>query len=301
MNKIKKYLKIILINILLTILVVVFFDLILYISVLAQNKKYEPHNLLRYNFTINNIQNEEILPYRTPCGLNYNKKPILIYGCSYAYGYKLKEEEHIGYLLSKLTKRPVYNFAVIAAGLQHNLYLLQNQQKIEPEPEYIIYLYIQDHIRRMYMGTNVINSYKFFEYKNKKGKFQTEKGLVNYLKNTVIYQYIVRCFIFHKINDDENFNLLKTYLKEMKQEINIKYPNSKFIFIIYDKKNDIALKLTKEKQKEIQDLGIKVIDLDDIFGDKLYKPEYTISETDAHPNAKAWKLIAPQLVKIEKL
>ena len=48
---------------------------------------------------------------RIEFGENYVAKPIVVMGCSYAYGHGLKRENSFPYVLSQITQRPVYNFA----------------------------------------------------------------------------------------------------------------------------------------------------------------------------------------------
>lgn len=48
-----------------------------------------------------------------------NKKPVVIFGCSFAYGEYLKDNQTFGYKLSKQTGRTVYNFAYSGWGPAH--------------------------------------------------------------------------------------------------------------------------------------------------------------------------------------
>ena len=58
---------------------------------------------------------------------SYTKPGILIFGCSFAYNYLIDDDDKImNYKLSKLTKRNVFNFAIGACGIQHMLYIIQN-------------------------------------------------------------------------------------------------------------------------------------------------------------------------------
>lgn len=46
-----------------------------------------------------------------------NKKPVVIFGCSFAYGEYLNDNQTFGYKLSKQTGRTVYNFAYSGGDL----------------------------------------------------------------------------------------------------------------------------------------------------------------------------------------
>ena len=283
------------------------YETIIFLSYPQDEEKKPPKNYLTGNdFTIENIEKNKKSFLRQPCGLNYKKAPILIYGCSYAYGYKLKENEHIGYFLSDLAKRPVYNYGISAKGVQHALYIMQHAPKIVPDPEYIIYIFMNDQIRRMYMPCGFTNYFNFFEYKNINNNFilKKDKGLLKYLKNTFLYKSIIR-ETFCKgryLKEEEKFKLFKMYLQEMNKETKNRYPNAKFILIIYDRQHDWHIVLTDKHIQEIKNMGIDVIDLSEYFGDKLLQKEYQINDDPhGHPNAKAWQMIAQKLIEIEKM
>jgi len=282
------------------LLFLILFELFAYVKNSVHTGESAPYNLFRKDFSIENIENNKETHFRKPAGLQYSKPPVVIYGCSYAYGYHLKENQNIGILLSDLSKRPVYNYSFPSTGLQHALYLIKYTKPVQPAPDYIFYFYIQDQIRRLYVTASELSPYYYFDYKYQNGEMTKNNGVFNLLKNLMLYYYIFDKFIFHKLNQEDNFNKLKLYLSAMKNELTAKYPEAKFVFVIYDKKFDLAIKFTDEKIQEIKNMGIDVIDLDKIFGDKLYDKEYRLDDY-VHPNEKAWELIAPELVKIENM
>ena len=297
----KKLILVFILNIIFILVFLTFFEL--FIS-FQEKKKYgwvNFNHIIRPDFTMENIYN--IDKFRKTWGLEYKKPPIVIYGCSFAYGQNLKDEETLGYFLSKMTKRPVYNFSIPAKGLQHALYIIKNQKDIEPKPEYIIYVFIQDQIRRMYMPCSLIDDYNFLEYTKNNDNFTEKEPLFKYLKNSVLYNSFIRYIVFPNIRESDRFNLFLLYLHTMKKEIYKKYPNAKFIFVIYDGhySDDDFINFTDDKIQKIKDANINVIDLDEIFGKKLYKTEYRISSEDKHPNAKAWENIAPEIVNKGKI
>ncbi|MBQ2645561.1 hypothetical protein IJG14_08340 [bacterium] len=300
-----KYLISILYTLLIFILTIAVFDYFLYFKEYIKCKDapffkaLRYYNVIRPDFSMKNIDFNIL---RKPCGLQYKKSPILIYGCSFAFGNG--DTDHLGYYLSKLTKRPVYNYSIGAKGLQHSLYLLEHQKPVKPQPECIIYVYIQDQIRRMYLDAWILDYFSFYGHylQNEKLIEKKEKfKIIKYLKNTCIYYYLKNHYFWNHIPDKERYQLFFAYIQAMKKEIDKKYPKTKFIFIIYDIKNYNYLYLSKERVQQIKNLGIEVIILDDIFDNKLYTKEYQRSETDPHPNTKAWQMIAPEIVKLEKL
>ncbi len=289
MKKATKILIILLINILILAAFFIMIEGFFYLKEFPLNKKHFRIEDVEYKFRIS--------------GQQYKKPPILIYGCSFAYGARLNETEHLGYILSEQTKRPVYNFGIEARGLQHALFIMKNQKKIEPSPEYIIYVYIDDQIRRLYQTCMNIDPYYLLEYEQKDGKFVQKQDKLAPLRNTLLYKNIYSKFIYPQINQEKRFKLLKKYLEEMKNEISQKYPPApKFVFLIYLKSNKPNypknLEFTDDMINEIKQMGIDVIDLSVIFGKKLYEQDMLIKR---HPSAKAWQIITPEIIKMEKM
>ena len=58
---------------------------------------------------------------RVNINTKYNKKPIIIFGCSYAYGYGLKKEDSFPYLISYYSHHPVYNYASCGKEIWYSL------------------------------------------------------------------------------------------------------------------------------------------------------------------------------------
>lgn len=90
---------------------------------------------------------------------------------------------------------------------------------------------------------------------------------------------------------DELFNI---YLKAINTEIKTNFKNSKqeppqLIVLLYDDSENIR-NFAKEN-------GITVIGLSQLIDIDLDNVEYQISQTDCHPNSKAWDVIVPALVK----
>ena len=82
--------------------------------------------------------------FRKPNGVNYSKKPIVLFGCSHIYGYRLEDNQTLSYHLSEKSQRPVYNRAYNSWGMPHMVYQLFQIDfyKEVPEPEYLIYFLI---------------------------------------------------------------------------------------------------------------------------------------------------------------
>lgn len=83
-----------------------------------------------------------------------NKPSILFFGCSYIYGWYVDENETISYLVTKYTGRTTVNRGVPGGCIMNmfddiNSSDFLTQAKSLPKPDYIIYLWINDHINRI--------------------------------------------------------------------------------------------------------------------------------------------------------
>ena len=231
--------------------------------------------------------------YRKPLNPNI-KRPasIIIFGCSFAYGSELSDEENFSGQLAKLTNRAVYNRAESAIGPQMMLYQLQTEKikKITQNCDYIIYVYMPDHLRR-------VTLYRCWPFLYKVSvKYIYEKD--NHLKLHILKQPLQNsniCKLFEeKLPDRLGYEYQKKTLFKIIEESHKLtkelYQKSKFIILNY---SDEAFPLTEE----VENLGIKVISLSDLTSENLFSEKYQISQNDKHPNAKAWKLNTPLFAK----
>ncbi len=292
-----KKVGIILVNLILLVFIIIGAE---YYSYLEANKYFAeavPYFRKKVDTTVETLKEDYNM--RKPCGLNYGKKPILIYGCSVAYGFALQEEESFGNQLSEFTKRPVYNFGMSAKGLQHAYYLMKNDEKISPAPEYVFYVFINDHFRRMFIDCNKIDNLNYLTYRAKRGDLiENEQGslsdksyLVSNIKNMTYYG-------LKNIFKKQIFDFFKIYLISMKNEVNRNYPNAKFVLINYD--NGYFSELTSQRVAEIEKEGIDVVLLNEEFNDKLKMDSYknpVEKDIFRHPNGKAWKLVVKYLTE----
>lgn len=244
-----------------------------------------------------------------------NKNPIMVIGCSYAYGHGLNRNETFPYLLSQLTNRPIYNFANCSANAYQNLYMINENLKRNPKlkdvyskTDYVIYVYMFDHIYRYLTVNFMMEFYDKLFNSSKFGKLTNKLFVIRYIKSK-----IKRKIFLDKYPD---ISSAKQYLKSIMlnwysymKEI---APNAKFIFVLYDEKiplenhsrehikfsiDIINSEIWSEIEKETSG-GIKVVHTKDLTGfyfNKDYKLKADIS--DWHPNNKVWKLLTPIIVK----
>ena len=271
-----------------------------------------PSNIQRLTFH-SGIKNFEFDPKTFPrpennwgrpvVGLEYNKKPIVIFGCSFAYGFSLNNEQTFSYKLSKLAKVPVYNRAWTGWSVQHMLYQtkLDEIYKQIPEPEYVIYLYINDHIRRLYLlsfsSWNILADEQNLRYKEKNGELIEIKNNNPILKqikrlyfvNKIHHSYVKK-FILSEKNKKNCYDFAFQHFKEAKKEMKKHWKDTKYVVFFYedDKQNNY---LKENLKKE----GFIIISSYDLTKEDLKSSKYLLD--NHHPNEIAWDLLTPLIIK----
>ena len=309
MKKFFKYLFIILINIILLFLLTEFVCYLKcifsineeYEGFFARIKKYE----YKWNFYKNFDDKYEYIKLnrlRKPVGLNYKKKPILLMGCSFAYGYNLKENENLGYRLSELLKRPVYNRAFEWLwGVHTMLYQSRREDfyKEVPEPKYVIYVFITDHINRIAASAiDPVLRLPHLRYIYKNGKLEREKCACRY--NLYMFKAYT-LFRAQSVKENFQYKILNEYFIETKQEFDKHWKNYKFIILLYDEAEDLDYIMNKIDVDDLKKNGFIVVHTKDLIGRYLNKSGDRI-EDKFHPSSYAWSLIAPKLAdKIKEL
>ena len=196
--------------------------------------------------------------FRAPQGLKYNDNtkntsPIVLLGCSFAAGYGLNENENFSYYLSKTTKRPVYNLAVVGGGLREALFILRSKNfrttllQNTSNTKYFIYTYMSSHADRLYVNfrPHVPN----FKHDN---SYKTLKYYKDYLNNkTCIVPELMSLYASYFQDKEKTFNLIKLYLIQINESINKNFKNhdesTKFVVLVYD---DVDNFNWKELEKE---------------------------------------------------
>ena len=65
------------------------------------------------------VKDSDTRHFRNDINIDSKLKPILIMGCSFAYGAGLKDDETFSYKLGLETGRPVYNRSIMGGGLSN--------------------------------------------------------------------------------------------------------------------------------------------------------------------------------------
>lgn len=257
------------------------------------------------------IKNKKLIEtYRYKYNDNYkNKKSIIIFGCSFAFGELLEDNQTISYKLSNITKRNIFNFGMNACGIQHMLSLLQNEvlyKYIKQDPEYIIYVYIPDHLYRLKenifpapMTTNGIN----LQYKLINNTLMPDKKPFNMFSKTFIikslyYQFDLNRNIETKEQKYNNFILANELFLESKRILQEKYPDIKFVILNYECEDDSPENIELPFMWDVlKQEGFIIINSSDLIGRKFKYYSEDTADDDYHPSEKAWNLLVPKLIE----
>ncbi len=261
------------------------------------------------NTSIDYFKTEELLQgSRKPVGLEFDKKPVVLFGCSYTYGENLKSNEIFSYKLSKYAKLPVYNYGFNAFGIQHMMYILglkDFKKHIKSEPAYVVYTFIPDHIRRLYLkvyGERNFGPYLRY-YLDGEGNLQEYPRFYAPLSYSYIGKKILMnskdlkmCDVQNGNNDD--FIFMKKHFERSKNQLEKMYPNTKFVILVYEDDNwyPNSWYLNTKRWDELEKEGFIVIKTSELVGRRFNKPE-DFTYDSFHPSAKAWDLIVPKLAK----
>ncbi len=273
-----------------------------------------------YGTTPPNILDFEIvLPERNDETLSFDgdKKPLLVLGCSYAFGQGIDTDKIFSSQLQKKTKRKVLNVSSVGAGASEcirNLSYMEKHNLLQDNQfEYVIYIQMYDHIYRNY-DLGILASYLFDIYKQNKNNSLKDK--IKYYLN---FSYTVK-MINSKLHTENGsfewrFDYFKYKISKMNEIIKRTLPNSKFVVLLYDditnpskespvyNNDSFSFPLDKNNYPEQELSGIKFISTKDLVGDILYQEKYQIKNDKTqylrphHPNEKAWEIIVPALCK----
>ena len=238
---------------------------------------------------------------RSPEGLEYNKKPIVIFGCSFAYGYRLAPEQTFSYKLAHYAKMPVYNRAQTGWGIQHMLYQTKIDKIYEqiPEPQYVIYVFIDDHIKRLYATAvsewNIISDEQNLRYKEKNGhliEIKNTNPILRRIKRLYlvneIHRVLVQKYISNPKNNKSCIEFALKHFIEAKAEMQQRWKDTKYIVLLYSSENEYL-------KTKLEENGFTVIKTSELTNENLNSPQYM--RADLHPTEQAWDIIVPELFK----
>jgi len=221
--------------------------------------------------------------YRAPINLSSDKQPVLIMGCSFAFGNELTPEQSLMGKIAKYTSRPVYNRAMLALGADEMLYQLRTDRfySLVPKPEWFLYVFIPDQIRRTQIPCSVVDGGVYYD-KNLKIRPNINFPSFYSLKRSKEY-----------IHNKKYLTQTLNTIKEMKNVSQKHWGNdTKYVFLFYNEDDNIY----QQMKPVLEQAGFICYSLKDLTDIDLTQNEYTVSD-NMHPSEKAWEIIVPELVR----
>ncbi len=240
---------------------------------------------------------------RVPDGLQYKNKPIIIFGCSFAYGLFLPPEATFSHKLSNLLQCPVYNRALSGGGLQH-MYRQTTTPlfyRQVPKTDTVIYVMINDHYRRMYGEPfHIRNNYLYFHYKHVNNKFiypKYDNVFSNFADSCYTIRLIRKHLQHHYINNPKNADkitdLAVLYFIKARRNMEKRWGNHiNFNVVLYD----FDLYSQKLEKKLIKN-NFNVIKTNSLTKEDLTLQGKYAFENDTHPTELAWDLLTPLIAE----
>lgn len=269
-------------------------------------RKDIPSYFIKLNKYSDSYRKKYINDFRPIMNINSpESKSILIFGCSFAYGYTIDNKETISYIMSKYSDRTIYNRALMGNGIQHIIYQFKEDKRffeqIKP-PKYIFYVLMHygGHFQRLYFTSfpNTLNKDYYFTYKIKDNKLYERKPLFNLYYQLAIIRHIYNKLVIKKVqllqykNSHYLFDDVVFYFKTANDIIKEYWGNDTKLIILGFPGNNIEV--WKDK---IEQYGIDYIDIQDIIGHDIMnvKSDYWAPDIDPHPTGALWNDLLPKL------
>ena len=329
MNKI---IKLIIINILILFIVFFLTEYAVYkISINTEENKNRIKNgeqLPKFEYILDNVKpiyidelefyfdgTNDIHKGRLPVGLEYNKKPIVIFGCSFALGQYLNFNQNFGFKLSKVLKRPVFNRAISGAGISHMYYQTSDNfadvfYKQVPKTDTVYYVMIDAHYERfsIFSDYDIIgrNFHLRYHFKDKKPIIDDYNNkFLNFLKQSYIIRALNLKYINWKIRskffENDITDEVLYYFIETRNELEKHWNNKiKFNIIFYDFEDFTPFIHKELLKKKLKENGFNVIDTKEITNENLKSEKYFMND-NYHPKEAAWDLLLPEIIKYSEL
>ena len=242
---------------------------------------------------------------RKPDGLEYkDKMPVIVFGCSFAYGQYLNYNQTFTYKLAHTLKRPVYNRGIVGGSFQHMYFQSadfgnSNLFNVVKDTDTVIYIMITDHYRRtMLHYFNVLDSCRLLNYSYKNHKFKMcNNKLINYIRSSYtiknLNHILAEKYSQNPRNAEEVTDKALDYFELSRTALEKHYGKKlKFVVIIYNTWDLPHNKILVEKLKQRNYIVLKVTDL---IKEDLNSPELMME--NLHPSEKAWDLVVSESVK----
>lgn len=241
----------------------------------------------------------------------YNKnseKTIMVLGCSYAEGAGLLREKNFSAFLSDSLNYNVLNAGFGGHGIQSAYKFIKDDYKKEYKNYNInafIYIYMKDHLRRIYERNSAYTGEIYPYYKLRNNKLIEIKPNFPYLYSSYFVENIFSKIEAEKYEiERQDYKMFNVLISELNKTTKDFYPNSKFIILVVPKKytaSEFAIDsmFPDWELKNLQNMGISVINAETLTNENLRDEKWYI-EDKCHPSSEYWQLIMPQLSAIIK-
>ena len=232
------------------------------------------------------------------------KRPIMLLGCSYAHGSGLKKKQTLSYKLFKKTNRNVFNQAIPGSSIQFALAHFQSGEMKEdvPDAEYIIYVYINYHLARLYSyDLDYIETEINQRYELKNGELvKIKKPVFPWMYSLFTVKNIQKLIEFYKSkNEYMDYELFNAVMKETLKQARENYKDVKFVVLLYPSADYIEDKepvLQDFEVEKLKSMGFIVLNAEDLTDKPIRSLDYRVVDKD-HPSEQAWDAIVPALIK----
>ena len=278
-----------------------------YVKPYNENAKKTGTELLTQSYAPVEVFNQNYFNFRPDLIGDKNKSSIIFFGCSYIYGFQLKENETLPYYIYKATNMTTINRGIPGGSILNTLYDLNNNKFYEqikeyPPPKYIVYMYINDHllrIRNPYRGSVKTKTSKHYQINT---EFKIENGeIIEKVPNkfklfwyslytTKAYHY----FYSQNFKKQEESEAFFDLMYQAKRITDQKFPNSKFVILLY--KDGSHFSMDNNLVKRFKDNGFIVLDTEKLAGHELESDKWRTGDKE-HPNAKAFENISKGLIE----
>lgn len=241
---------------------------------------------------------------RSPAASDRSCPSMLFFGGSFTFGESVNDQETMPYQVGLLTRCPVYNFGYRGYGPHQMLASIESgrvSQVVRTRPAIAIYQAISDHLVRSagrapwdtHGPEYLLQKDGALEYVGHFDDSDTFLRLVRLrLKQSGIHQKFIRPQ--RRVNRDD-IRLLVAIVEAARDKLQVQYPDLAFHLIIWDLTTDVPSKLDLYNwwYQELEHRGFNLHFISQILpGYPENQDKYIIGDGDAHPNARAHRMIA---------
>lgn len=229
-----------------------------------------------------------------------SKGSVILLGCSFVYGVGLSLDQTLSFSLGRRLGQTVYNFGFAGFGPPALLWKVQNtdwKSEVSEQKGTIVYTFFDDHVRRTVGSISFRgiwgNYWPYFVEKDGAltfaGKYRDLFPLHTWLFSLLAESALVRVWglDWPLRFSEEHFRLTALYLKSIRDEMRLIYPERKFVVHFFP---GASVRFGPQVRAELERMGVEVWDHsnyplgDEVDGYVLY--------ADYHPTPRTIEKVA---------